>query len=214
VLAVGDIQFQKKCLTKMEDVTGKEGRTVLFVSHNMDLISKLCTKALLLTGGKSSQLATVDVVTRAYLEQTNTLSTEYRAPDPSRPIQSIRVDREALLQGKLVLHLKYKFSVAEAQPCFGMVIYTEGGAPITGSNTQYHPPVDLPSYVKEGEATVTYDPLPLWSGRYTVSFWLSMVDQVQDALTFEFLSNETPLNAPDSKHIGSVHIPAQWTFRH
>src|SRR5271154_5985489 len=41
VLAVGDMEFQKKCLGKMEQVTGKGGRTVLFVSHNMDLISKL-----------------------------------------------------------------------------------------------------------------------------------------------------------------------------
>jgi len=51
VLAVGDSQFQKKCLGKMEDVS-KEGRTVLFVSHNMSAIAKLCNKALLLSGGE------------------------------------------------------------------------------------------------------------------------------------------------------------------
>lgn len=51
VLAVGDIKFQNKCLGKMEDV-GKEGRTVLFVSHNMTTISRLCSKALLLEEGK------------------------------------------------------------------------------------------------------------------------------------------------------------------
>src|ERR1700722_15829927 len=45
VLAVGDAEFQKKCLKKMGDVAG-EGRTVLFVSHNMDAISRLCTRAL------------------------------------------------------------------------------------------------------------------------------------------------------------------------
>lgn len=50
VLAVGDAQFQKKCLGKMEEV-GKEGRTILFVSHNMGAISELCAKGLLLTGG-------------------------------------------------------------------------------------------------------------------------------------------------------------------
>ena len=53
VLAVGDLEFQKKCLGKMERVTGQDGRTVLFVSHNMDLISKLCSKAVLLNAGKS-----------------------------------------------------------------------------------------------------------------------------------------------------------------
>lgn len=50
VLAVGDAQFQKKCLGKMEDV-GKEGRTVLFVSHNMNAISTLCSSAAILHKG-------------------------------------------------------------------------------------------------------------------------------------------------------------------
>jgi lipopolysaccharide transport system ATP-binding protein len=52
VLAVGDAQFQKKCLGKMEDVSTKEGRTVLFVSHNMQAIRALCSRAILLSDGK------------------------------------------------------------------------------------------------------------------------------------------------------------------
>jgi lipopolysaccharide transport system ATP-binding protein len=51
VLAVGDAQFQKKCLGKMEEV-GKEGRTVLFVSHNMGAVLGLCNRAILLDEGK------------------------------------------------------------------------------------------------------------------------------------------------------------------
>ena len=51
VLAVGDAQFQKKCLTKMENVAS-QGRTVLFVSHNMNAIEELCQSALLLTTGR------------------------------------------------------------------------------------------------------------------------------------------------------------------
>ena len=47
VLAVGDSQFQNKCLGKMQDVSREEGRTVLFVSHNMAAISKLCNKGIL-----------------------------------------------------------------------------------------------------------------------------------------------------------------------
>lgn len=50
VLAVGDAEFQKKCLGKMEDVAGK-GRTVLFVSHNMAAVQNLCTRAILLNKG-------------------------------------------------------------------------------------------------------------------------------------------------------------------
>jgi len=51
VLAVGDAQFQKKCLGKMENV-GNEGHTIFFVSHNMEAISRLCTRAFLLNAGK------------------------------------------------------------------------------------------------------------------------------------------------------------------
>lgn len=51
VLAVGDTQFQKKCLGKMEEI-GKEGRTVLFVSHNMNAIHRLCERTILLKDGK------------------------------------------------------------------------------------------------------------------------------------------------------------------
>ena len=52
VLAVGDVQFQRKCLGKMQDVSRNQGRTVLFVSHNMDAIQRLCFKCLLLDGGR------------------------------------------------------------------------------------------------------------------------------------------------------------------
>jgi len=52
VLAVGDAEFQKKCLGKMEDVSANEGRTVLFVSHNMAAIRKLCNTGVLLQNGK------------------------------------------------------------------------------------------------------------------------------------------------------------------
>ena len=52
VLAVGDVQFQNKCLGRMKDIAGGEGRTVLFVSHNMAAIQNLCTRCVLLKSGK------------------------------------------------------------------------------------------------------------------------------------------------------------------
>jgi len=52
VLAVGDAQFQKKCLGKMEDVAEKEGRTILFVSHNMAAVEKLCENGIFLRQGQ------------------------------------------------------------------------------------------------------------------------------------------------------------------
>jgi lipopolysaccharide transport system ATP-binding protein len=52
VLAVGDVQFQKKCLGKMQDVSQGQGRTVLFVSHNMDAIQRLCSQCIMLDRGE------------------------------------------------------------------------------------------------------------------------------------------------------------------
>ncbi len=67
VLAVGDAQFQKKCLGKMQDVSKNEGRTVLFVSHNMGVISQLCNKGILLTNGEVRKISTTDDVINQYL---------------------------------------------------------------------------------------------------------------------------------------------------
>ena len=66
VLAVGDVQFQKKCLGKMGNVT-KEGRTVLFVSHNMRAIASLCDSALLLRSGKMEERGSAPAVIDSYL---------------------------------------------------------------------------------------------------------------------------------------------------
>jgi lipopolysaccharide transport system ATP-binding protein len=67
VLAVGDAQFQKKCLGKMEDIS-KEGRTVLFVSHNMGAIMGLCKRAVWIDGGKIVAEGAVKRIVADYLE--------------------------------------------------------------------------------------------------------------------------------------------------
>lgn len=66
VLAVGDADFQRKCLNKMEDV-GKQGRTVLFVSHNMPATSRLCDRVILLENGQISENGPTDQVISKYL---------------------------------------------------------------------------------------------------------------------------------------------------
>ncbi len=68
VLAVGDAQFQKKCLGKMEDVS-KEGRTVIFVSHNMAAIRGLCNRALLMKNGHVVTDSTIETVVSDYLSE-------------------------------------------------------------------------------------------------------------------------------------------------
>ncbi|HVM45323.1 MAG TPA: ABC transporter ATP-binding protein, partial [Candidatus Thermoplasmatota archaeon] len=66
VLAVGDAAFQKKCLGKMEDAA-KGGRTVLFVSHNMPSLARLCDRGVLLEGGRVKTVGTIDHVLDAYM---------------------------------------------------------------------------------------------------------------------------------------------------
>jgi lipopolysaccharide transport system ATP-binding protein len=71
VLAVGDAEFQKKCLGKMDNVSG-EGRTVLFVSHNMGSIASLCKKAILLKTGTVQLDGSIDKVITEYVRTTST----------------------------------------------------------------------------------------------------------------------------------------------
>lgn len=68
VLAVGDIEFQQKCLGKMKDVSEREGRTVLFVSHNMDAIKRLCTKGILFEHGKILMQGNIEDVYSKYIK--------------------------------------------------------------------------------------------------------------------------------------------------
>ena len=67
VLAVGDAQFQKKCLGKMEDVSKNEGRTVLFVSHQMNAIETLTNKAIYLKNGMVKNIGETDTIVNEYL---------------------------------------------------------------------------------------------------------------------------------------------------
>jgi homopolymeric O-antigen transport system ATP-binding protein len=68
VLAVGDAQFQKKCLGKME-AAGKEGRTIIFVSHNMGAIVQLCDRAVLLDRGRVVAMGSPAEVIRSYMSE-------------------------------------------------------------------------------------------------------------------------------------------------
>lgn len=73
VLAVGDAGFQKKCLGKMGDVA-KEGRTVLFVSHNMAAVRALCDKGVLLKNGQVQSIGNIESVVDEYMQQVSDLS--------------------------------------------------------------------------------------------------------------------------------------------
>jgi len=96
VLAVGDAQFQKKCLGKMEQFSIKEGRTVLFVSHNMQAISNLCTKAIYLANGSVALIDRVDKTIEKYLSQGEQLDTQEGI---AKKIQNSKPDQDFKLLG-------------------------------------------------------------------------------------------------------------------
>ena len=84
VLAVGDMAFQKKCLTKMREVANKEGRTVLYVSHNMNTIRQLCNRCIVLDKGKVIFDGSVEEAIEVYLGTTGVMSDYYDFTSPSQ----------------------------------------------------------------------------------------------------------------------------------
>jgi lipopolysaccharide transport system ATP-binding protein len=94
VLAVGDTAFQRKCLGKMEDVASQEGRTVLFVSHNMAAIQTLCRRAIWLNEGKMEQIGETETVINAYgkhLQSANDISAVLKSLSGNIEVEQIRL---------------------------------------------------------------------------------------------------------------------------
>ena len=74
VLAVGDAQFQKKCLGKMQDVARNQGRTVLFVSHQLGAVGKLCSRSILMEKGRVEMFSDTPAVIANFLDRDRTLA--------------------------------------------------------------------------------------------------------------------------------------------
>jgi lipopolysaccharide transport system ATP-binding protein len=94
VLAVGDHAFQKKCLGKMRDVASDEGRTILFVSHNMSALGQLCQQGILLAGGSVRSIGPVKDVIQTYLKSgLDRNAAQARFPtDPSKRCQFVSAE--------------------------------------------------------------------------------------------------------------------------
>ncbi len=94
VLAVGDYSFQKKCLGKMRDVASGDGRTVLFVSHNMGALSQLCDEGVLLENGRVTMIGPVESVVKSYMKSgvgSNAAASEF-PEDPAKDGQFLSVE--------------------------------------------------------------------------------------------------------------------------
>jgi len=101
VLAVGDASFQKKCIGKMQNVAGS-GRTVLFVSHNMNSVSSLCDRGILLKNGSIQKDDSIHNVIDEYLSGITTYGSKIRFPEKERPSR----DRIASLHSARMVNKK------------------------------------------------------------------------------------------------------------
>jgi lipopolysaccharide transport system ATP-binding protein len=117
VLAVGDAEFQKKAVGKMQDVAQGEGRTVLFVSHNMSAVSSLCKKGILIENGSIVSTGGIDDVIETYI--CNQFAEESLIKDhisflrPWMQIDSIRIDGSE--SSKVVLQPNAQYMEVEIQ---------------------------------------------------------------------------------------------------
>ena len=203
VLAVGDLQFQKKCLGKMKDVTG-QGRTVLFVSHSLSTVNSLCDVCMLLENGKVTQIGPTESVTASYFASSEETAgslldlTEEPPGDSSCSMLGARlVDRAgeslsyASIDHEFGLEMTYEVLEVLASPVIPNFHFFIGGqcAFITGPRQ--------PSPVSTGRhvATVWVPAGLLNEGTYSVNFAAtSMAPQcvhfhVQDSFCFQVIED-------------------------
>jgi lipopolysaccharide transport system ATP-binding protein len=214
VLAVGDAEFQKKCLGKMSEVA-QGGRTVLFVSHNMGSISSLCKTAILLQCGRIIAAGPTDHIIDSY----HGLSTRaLRLTFPARPdipsITGISVDEAALRRGDFSACIKFVSPFTLRQPVGGFVVSNTTGVPIWGTNGRFHPN-NLPDVSSDRGVLICQSPsIPLAPSIYTVSAWLGDwqqdFDEKLNVLSFDFRMDSDISQRPHASVIGHMDWPASW----
>ena len=167
VLAVGDAEFQKKAIGKMQDVSRGEGRTVLFVSHNMGAVRKLCHTGILLENGKIKYSGKIEDVINHYLEA-DVQTDVYRPVDNVVKEVSAKQNRD-----KIELMLQYESEVLIKQPNFGFIVYDNYDNPLFGTNPLEAGVHDFGNPKKRGDVRVEITSPHLINGTYYVSVWFS-----------------------------------------
>lgn len=185
VLAVGDHLFQKKCLKKMNEIS-KDGRTVLFVSHNLDAISKLCSRAILISQGSVSMDSTPQNVINHYLclnEKNNETMLNYSersgsktwgeilefkmVNDLQQPVNYIN------MKDSLFFIIRSKVYSRHINPEVGIVISNQSGTRITHLISTWYGGAGE----QNGEFTLEFklNEVLLYPGDYQISIWLRVL---------------------------------------
>jgi len=227
VLAVGDAEFQKKAIGKMQDVSKNEGRTVLFVSHNMAAVKSLCTKGIVLENGKIRfESNSIEKVIGMYLSESSKLTylpiseRKDRTGNQIVTINELQIDglnKDNYLQNDLPLRIKIKYrSDHEIKaPKIYLSINDENEQTILFLDSTV---TDAPLRIdKEGEIIISIsDSFGLSAGKYfmNIAFFSNdtMTDYIKYALIFNVIDGVFYPNGkfPSSKSI--CHIQQNWNF--
>ncbi len=214
VLAVGDAEFQQKCLGKMKHVAG-QGRTVLFVSHNLAAVRALCNRALLLADGKIIADGPVEAVARRYISTSSSTDAISFASNPARPsITSIVVDREALSAGNLIVDIAFVSPRPLPTAVGGIMLRADTGQPLWGSNSRFHSSGEIAKGLTSGILRCEAQGLPITPGTYHLSAWLAdwheELDSKQDVLSIQLGEESADPLRLSSSLVGHVDWPATW----
>ncbi len=204
VLAVGDVEFQKKCIGKMSEVA-KGGRTVLFVSHNHAAVSGLCSHGIVLRNGRATAKMNVQAALDDYTsERQATLRNRWVRPQQrGQPVIFFEA-LEVTLEGQQPTHrLRCTASIASREGARKVLIAAE----IRNSNSIsiIHAQPESAPFIggTAGTCTVdlTIDLPPLIPGTYSVDFWIGPhpsenADYLQEAVSFDIVDSPTPGRSP------------------
>lgn len=225
VLAVGDMKFQEKCLGKMGDVADKEGRTVLYVSHNMSTIQQLCSRCIVLDKGRVIYDGNVEEAIRIYMGTveespvTVNLTKVKRAEEHAGRVVFMKElnlldKKDSILEmnEKVRFRLKYETEQEDLNMYIRLVLRYADGTPVTMITTKE----PFKSHAgEENEVTFALDTTHIVPGKYTMSIILYEVNQfgtyrncdgVTDAYCFEIQAKEDYAHKMDWSHRYWGHV--------
>jgi lipopolysaccharide transport system ATP-binding protein len=226
VLAVGDIQFQKKCIGKMSEVAN-EGRTVLFVSHNMSVLSNLCTRALQLQDGKVVNSGSAKDVISKYLITEQPREEQDLSDHKGRKTNSAALMRKVSLRRNNELCATFKvgepieFVVdCDIDPSLtkklslGFIIKTGAGNRVLGGNMRQYG-MYITTESNRIPISVRIDQPFLAPGIYNISLFLGNgiydFDAIEDATSFEVMwQPRIDIPTPPKVDWGPVCVPITW----